>query len=86
MPKQKQFLKAQRKSTKPKDTWVLIWKKPEKNGEQVILNIDDIQSVRIPNCGAGDAQKSARFFLRALEDYDNGLQKFPDSFDLAYNR
>ncbi|KAL8999499.1 MAG: hypothetical protein Q9169_001704 [Polycauliona sp. 2 TL-2023] len=35
---------------------------------------------------AGDAQKSARFFLRALDDYENGLQRFADSFDLAYNR
>ncbi|KAI4249112.1 MAG: hypothetical protein L6R42_009068 [Xanthoria sp. 1 TBL-2021] len=35
MPKQKQFLKSQRKPTKPKYTWALIWKKPERNGEQV---------------------------------------------------
>lgn len=35
---------------------------------------------------AGDAQKSARFFVRALEDYDAGLQQFPTSFDLAYNK
>ncbi|KAL8905769.1 MAG: hypothetical protein Q9207_002438 [Kuettlingeria erythrocarpa] len=34
---------------------------------------------------AGDAQKSTRFFLRALDNYDNGLQLFPRSFDLAYN-
>ncbi|KAL8919948.1 MAG: hypothetical protein Q9208_006516 [Pyrenodesmia sp. 3 TL-2023] len=34
---------------------------------------------------AGDAQKSTRFFLRALENYDNGLHLFPRSFDMAYN-
>lgn len=34
----------------------------------------------------GDAQKSARFFVRALDDYDKGLKKFPDSLDLAYNK
>lgn len=35
---------------------------------------------------AGDAQKSTRFFVRALEKYDAGLQQFPRSFDLAYNK
>lgn len=35
---------------------------------------------------AGDAQKSARFFLRALDDYNAGLRHFPRSFDLAYNK
>ncbi|KAI4141020.1 MAG: hypothetical protein LQ341_003635 [Variospora aurantia] len=34
----------------------------------------------------GDAQKSARFFVRALDDYDKGLKEFPDSLDLAYNK
>ena len=35
---------------------------------------------------AGDAAKSTRFFVRAIEDYDTGLAKFPQSFDLAYNK
>ncbi|KAL8842640.1 MAG: hypothetical protein Q9170_000415 [Blastenia crenularia] len=35
---------------------------------------------------AGDSQKSARFFLRALGDYEAGLEQFPKSFDLAYNK
>lgn len=35
---------------------------------------------------AGDALKSTRFFLRAIEMYRDGLNKFPTSFDLAYNR
>lgn len=35
---------------------------------------------------AGDAVKSSRFFVRAIENYDAGLQKFPQSFDLAYNK
>ncbi|KAL8943592.1 MAG: hypothetical protein Q9216_000957 [Gyalolechia sp. 2 TL-2023] len=34
---------------------------------------------------AGDAQKAARFFVRALDNYDVGLKQFPRSFDLAYN-
>lgn len=35
---------------------------------------------------AGDPAKSGRAFLRALEVYDKGLKKFPNSFDLAYNK
>ena len=34
----------------------------------------------------GDAVKSMRFFMRAIEFYDNGLTKYPTSFDLAYNK
>ncbi|KAJ4286301.1 hypothetical protein N0V90_013335 [Kalmusia sp. IMI 367209] len=35
---------------------------------------------------AGDAAKAARFFQRAIQVYDQGLQTFPRSFDLAYNK
>ncbi|KAA6416174.1 MAG: hypothetical protein FRX48_00894 [Lasallia pustulata] len=35
---------------------------------------------------AGDAAKATRFFVRAIETYDSGLQGFPHSFDLAYNK
>lgn len=35
---------------------------------------------------AGDATKSLRFFVKAIESYDAGLQKFPQSFELAYNK
>ena len=35
---------------------------------------------------AGDAAKSLRFFLRALNTYENGAKKFPGSFDLSYNK
>ncbi|KAH7409413.1 hypothetical protein BKA64DRAFT_664886 [Cadophora sp. MPI-SDFR-AT-0126] len=34
----------------------------------------------------GDAAKSTRFFVRAIDCYDEALKKFPDSFDLAYNK
>jgi hypothetical protein len=27
-----------------------------------------------------------RFFTKAIEIYEAGLRKFPDSFDLAYNK
>ena len=35
---------------------------------------------------AGDAAKSLRFFIRAIDAYDDGFQKFPHSFDLSYNK
>ena len=35
---------------------------------------------------AGDKKKSLRFFARAIDAYDTGLQKFPRSFDLIYNK
>lgn len=35
---------------------------------------------------AGDPVKSFRAFVRALEIYDRGLEKHPNSFDLAYNK
>jgi tetratricopeptide (TPR) repeat protein len=35
---------------------------------------------------AGDPVKSLRFFDRAINTYDEGLRKFPNSFDLAYNK
>ncbi|RDW83437.1 hypothetical protein BP5796_04928 [Coleophoma crateriformis] len=34
----------------------------------------------------GDATKSLRFFIRAIDTYDEALKKFPSSFDLAYNK
>lgn len=34
----------------------------------------------------GDAAKSTRFFIRAVEAYNEGLKRFPASFDLAYNK
>lgn len=35
---------------------------------------------------AGDVIKSLRFFERAINTYEEGLRKFPSSFDLAYNK
>lgn len=35
---------------------------------------------------AGDAAKSMRFFNRAHDMYSQGLQKFPENLDLAYNK
>ncbi|KAF2205932.1 hypothetical protein GQ43DRAFT_361355 [Delitschia confertaspora ATCC 74209] len=35
---------------------------------------------------AGDAAKASRFFNRAIDVYNAGLQRYPNSFDLAYNK
>lgn len=35
---------------------------------------------------AGDAAKAVRFFQRAIDTYNTGLQRYPRSFDLAYNK
>jgi hypothetical protein len=35
---------------------------------------------------AGDAAKSMRFFTRAIDMYDRGLQRHPTNPDLAYNK
>jgi hypothetical protein len=35
---------------------------------------------------AGDAAKASRFFNRAIDAYNAGLQRYPNSFDLAYNK
>ena len=77
MPKAKQFVRPPKKQ-KAKAT------APE--------TADDFQQAadREEEAGgkhrAGDSQKSARAFLRALELYDQGLKRYPKSFDLAYNK
>ncbi|KIW08784.1 uncharacterized protein PV09_00719 [Verruconis gallopava] len=35
---------------------------------------------------AGDAARAVRFYNRAISTYDEGLKKYPKSFDLAYNK
>ncbi|KAF2797023.1 hypothetical protein K505DRAFT_334652 [Melanomma pulvis-pyrius CBS 109.77] len=35
---------------------------------------------------AGDIEKATRFFQRAIDMLDAGLQRYPKSFDLAYNK
>ncbi|KAI2618340.1 hypothetical protein GGS26DRAFT_575115 [Hypomontagnella submonticulosa] len=77
MPKPKSFLKQAK--TKPKK-------------EQKLDTADDFQAAGVDfeeaagKWRAGDAAKSMRFFQRAIDVYDQGLQKFPQSIDLAYNK
>ncbi|KAI1408391.1 hypothetical protein F5Y13DRAFT_111809 [Hypoxylon sp. FL1857] len=77
MPKPKSFLKQSKA-------------KPKK--EQKLDTADDFQSAGVEfeeaagKWRAGDAVKSMRFFQRAVDVYEQGLQKFPQSIDLAYNK
>ncbi|KAI2467963.1 hypothetical protein F4781DRAFT_285223 [Annulohypoxylon bovei var. microspora] len=60
--------------------------------EQKLDTADDFQSAGVDfeeaagKWRAGDAAKSMRFFQRAVDVYDKGLQKFPQNADLAYNK
>ncbi|KAI1642770.1 uncharacterized protein F4817DRAFT_351872 [Daldinia loculata] len=64
--------------------------KPKK--EQKLDTADDFQAAGVDfeeaagKWRAGDAAKSMRFFQRAIDVYDQGLRKFPQSIDLAYNK
>ncbi|KAE8440985.1 hypothetical protein EG329_006122 [Mollisiaceae sp. DMI_Dod_QoI] len=78
MPKPKQFLKEN--------------KKKSKHAPPVPTTADEYLAagVEFEEAGekwrGGDAVKSTRFFVRALDCYDEGLKKFSESFDLAYNK
>ncbi|XXH03249.1 Plasma membrane low glucose sensor [Hypoxylon texense] len=77
MPKSKAFLKQA---------------KPKPKKEQKLDTADDFQAAGVDfeeaagKWRAGDAAKSMRFFQRAVDVYAQGLAKFPQSIDLAYNK
>ncbi|KAL4915597.1 hypothetical protein BDW62DRAFT_188231 [Aspergillus aurantiobrunneus] len=79
MPKPKSFLKepkskkksAQQQVPRTADEFLAVGVEQEEAGEK---------------WRAGDAAKSLRFFMRAVATYDEGLQRHPNAFDLAYNK
>ncbi|KAJ5404111.1 hypothetical protein N7509_003982 [Penicillium cosmopolitanum] len=79
MPKPKSLLK----DFKPK-------KKAAKQATPVTADDFLAAGVELEEAGekwrAGDAAKSMRFFMRAIANYDDGLTRHPDAFDLAYNK
>ncbi|KAK0658404.1 hypothetical protein DIS24_g4693 [Lasiodiplodia hormozganensis] len=81
MPKKKQFLQANAKQAARGKK-----KEPEPETEDDFLDAADEFEKSAGKWRAGDAAKSARFFQRAIDAYAAGLQKFPRSFDLAYNK
>ncbi|KAF4302351.1 Tetratricopeptide-like helical [Botryosphaeria dothidea] len=81
MPKKKQFLPSNSKQAARGKK-----KEPEPETEDDFLDAADEFEKSAGKWRAGDAAKSARFFQRAIDAYTAGLQKFPQSFDLAYNK
>ncbi|RWQ94973.1 hypothetical protein C8Q69DRAFT_403315 [Paecilomyces variotii] len=79
MPKQKSFLKETSKTKKKTKQ-----PQPQTADEFLAAGVDLEEAGE--KWRAGDAVKSMRFFMRAIETYDNGLGKYPTSFDLAYNK
>ncbi|EXJ88232.1 hypothetical protein A1O1_05162 [Capronia coronata CBS 617.96] len=68
-------------------------KKRSEQGElQILETADDYLAAGVDHeeaagkWRAGDAVKSMRFFSKAIDVYDQGLRKFPNSLDLAYNK
>lgn len=77
-PKRKDFLKP----GKPKGKL----KASEPQTENDFLEAADEHEQAAGKWRAGDAVKATRFFNRAIDTYNEGLKKHPQSFDLAYNK
>ncbi|KAN0114489.1 hypothetical protein V8E51_004033 [Hyaloscypha variabilis] len=78
MPKPKQFLKESKKKSKHAPS------APTTADEYLAAGVDFEEAGE--KWRGGDAAKSTRFFVRAIDCYDEALKKFPHSFDLAYNK
>ncbi|KAF2752280.1 hypothetical protein M011DRAFT_393524 [Sporormia fimetaria CBS 119925] len=76
-PKRKDFL---RPNPKPKA------KAQEPQSENDFLEAADDFEQSAGKWRAGDAAKATRFYNRAIDMYNAGLQRYPKSFDLAYNK
>ncbi|KAI1455605.1 hypothetical protein F4805DRAFT_266801 [Annulohypoxylon moriforme] len=77
---------------RPKSSLKQTKSKSKPKNEPKLDTADDFQSAGVDfeeaagKWRAGDAAKSMRFFQRAIDVYDRGLQKFPRNADLAYNK
>jgi len=76
-PKRKDFLKPKPKSKA---------KAHEPHSENDFLEAADEFEQAAGKWRAGDAAKATRFFNRAIDTYSEGLKRYPQSFDLAYNK
>ncbi|KAF2738419.1 hypothetical protein EJ04DRAFT_509582 [Polyplosphaeria fusca] len=76
-PRKKDFLKPNPKA-KAKAT--------EPQTENDFLEAADEMEQSAGKWRAGDPAKAVRFFNRAIDAYNAGLSKYPNSFDLAYNK
>ncbi|KAF2691874.1 hypothetical protein K458DRAFT_381718 [Lentithecium fluviatile CBS 122367] len=78
-PKRKDLLNPKAK-TKAKS------KTPDPQTENDFLEAADEHEQAAGKWRAGDAGKATRFFNRAIDVYNEGMRRFPRSFDLAYNK
>lgn len=76
-PKRKDLLKPKPKSKA---------KAQEPQSENDFLEAADEFEQAAGKWRAGDAAKATRFFNRAIDMYNEGLKRYPKSFDLAYNK
>ncbi|ORY19805.1 hypothetical protein BCR34DRAFT_471170 [Clohesyomyces aquaticus] len=76
-PKRKDFLKPNPKAKA---------KAQDPQSENDYLEAADEFEQAAGKWRAGDAAKATRFFNRAIDMYNAGLQRYPNSFDLAYNK
>lgn len=63
----------------------LIPSKPPETADEFLAAGVDLEEAG-EKWRAGDAAKASRFFLRAIEMYDEGLSIFSGSFDMEYNK
>lgn len=77
-PKRKDFLKSNSQHSKHKP------REPETEND--FLEAADEFEQAGGKWRAGDAAKATRFFKRAVDTYNAGLQRYQGSFDLAYNK
>ncbi|KAH0537397.1 hypothetical protein FGG08_005796 [Glutinoglossum americanum] len=80
MGKPKKFLTQAKKKGKEKNKST---RRPGRNGAQEMPPKSDFTPLFSPH--ASNVFQSARFFVRAIENYDVALEIYPDSFDIAYN-
>ncbi|KAF2022200.1 hypothetical protein BU24DRAFT_363308, partial [Aaosphaeria arxii CBS 175.79] len=76
-PKKKGFIKPKGKA------------KPKANDPQTendFLEAADEEEAGAGKWKAGDPAKATRFYNRAIDFYNAGLARYPNSFDLAYNK
>ncbi|KAF2656688.1 hypothetical protein K491DRAFT_596444 [Lophiostoma macrostomum CBS 122681] len=76
-PKRKDLLKAGSKSKS---------KAQDPQSENDFLEAADEFELSAGKWRAGDLAKAIRFFNRGIDMYNAGLQRYPNSFDLAYNK
>ncbi|KAF1941266.1 hypothetical protein EJ02DRAFT_455334 [Clathrospora elynae] len=77
MPPKKNFLKPKTKGKQ---------KAQDPQSENDFLDAADDLEQSAGKWRAGDAPKATRFFNKAIDMYNEGLKRFPQSFDLAYNK